>query len=269
MPYNINGYRPTPSWVPYNKFSVMRGGMTKLAFARMAATPAANPYIISEKVPCFDQGQLGSCVANSTCGALEILQGVEGVTITPLSRLFVYWNARSYDHDTNVDQGTFIHNAFDSLMRFGICPESEWPYVEAAVFTQPPTQAYKVASDNEVPLSNFYRIDSTGDQRIADVEMAIRANHPVVFGTQVSQQYESWTGGTNVWQPPTNPAGGHAQCIVGVRRNPDIQFLVRNSWGTGWGDTNYPGHAWFSSAYIAADMTNDLWVPTRVEALVP
>lgn len=269
MPYNINGYRPTPSWVPYNKFGTMRGSITKMALARMAAAPAANPYIISEKVPCFDQMSLGSCVANSTCGALEILQGVEGVAIVPVSRLFVYWNARSYDHDTDKDQGTFIHNAFDSLMRFGICPESEWPYVESAVFTQPPTSAYKIASDNEIPLTNFYRIDSTGNERITDVETAIRANHPVVFGTQISQEYESYPGGNKIWDVPSSSAGGHAQCIVGVRRNPDVQFLVRNSWGTGWGDPQYPGHAWFTANYIAWDETNDLWVPTRVEALVP
>ena len=41
--------------------------------------------------------------------------------------------------------------------------------------------------------------------------------------------------------------GGHAVCIVGYRS--DGRFIVRNSWGTGWGDH---GFGYLAPSYISA-----------------
>ena len=44
---------------------------------------------------------------------------------------------------------------------------------------------------------------------------------------------------------PDTVRGGHAICIVGYRE--DGRFIVRNSWGTGWGDK---GFGYLDPAYI-------------------
>lgn len=46
---------------------------------------------------------------------------------------------------------------------------------------------------------------------------------------------------------PASVLGGHAVCVVGYRR--DGSFIIRNSWGPGWGDH---GFAYASADYVLA-----------------
>jgi C1A family cysteine protease len=225
----------------------------------------SSKYIIPIHTPTYNQLSLSSCVANATVGALEILMGLQG-KITFLSRLFVYWNARVATQDTDKDQGTYIRNAFASLQKLGVCLESTWSYDERNVFSQPPIQAYKEGNDNSI--ESFYKIFSTGNQKLNDIEYAVRSNHPVVFGTPISDELLNYSDARQTLSiPSANIIGGHAMIIVGVRTNSDgtRDFLVRNSWSDNWGAN---GHAWFSDNYIMWDQTTDLWVPTLIPQLV-
>ncbi len=58
-------------------------------------------------------------------------------------------------------------------------------------------------------------------------------------------------GKLNTFQPNT-VRGGHAVCVVGYTT--DNRFIIRNSWGTGWGDK---GFAYASEAYINAGFFNE------------
>jgi C1A family cysteine protease len=218
-----------------------------------------NEYCIPEFTPISNQLDLGSCVANSTADAFEILLGEKTIQ---LSRLFIYWNARNYDKSTNKDNGTYIRNAFASLRDLGVCPESIWDYKEDKVFIQPCLEAYRQANDNKI--TGFYRIDSIENKKIDDVELAIRSNHPVVFGTELSQEFIN-ANKDQVFDIPEKSVGRHAMVIVGVRDNgSSIDFKIRNSWGNSWGDN---GHIWFNESYIKWNETNDLWVPTIIELI--
>ena len=232
---------------------------------RLTVVSTSDEHIINERAPIFDQGRLSSCVANATCGALEILLGLSDSAEPPrLSRLFIYWNARVYTKETNLDEGTYIRDAFDSLRTLGVCLESTWKYNSGMVFAQPNLNSYREGDDNTITA--FYRIGSSGSQRVDDIESAIRSDHPVVFGTNVSKEFQGYSGGNKVWDPPSSSIGGHAMVITGVRINSsgEREFLVRNSWGTNWGDN---GRCWFSEKYIKWDETNDIWVPTLVPVL--
>ena len=55
------------------------------------------------------------------------------------------------------------------------------------------------------------------------------------------------TGGNIDTFMPSTARGGHAICIVGYLTSG--RFIVRNSWGTGWGDK---GFGYVTPAYIAA-----------------
>lgn len=255
----IGGYLKSSGNLNIQEFS------TSNTLNQLASQNTANLYIIpDDNVPIFDQGTINSCVANSSVAALEMLRALNDLSsVKALSRLFVYWNARSVSGMTNEDKGTFIHDAFGSLAKLGICEESIWAYNTSEVFAQPPINAYKEGNDNTI--TNFYQIVSGGKSRCNDIELAIRANHPVVFGTTVGQELESYFGNNDAaFNPPADSLGGHAIIAMGVRTNADgnKDFLIRNSWGNMWG---LGGKAWFSSDYMAWDETNDLFVPTLMK----
>ena len=245
----------------FNSFSAQ---IVKLA--AVASTAPNNQYLIKELTPISNQLDLSSCVANSTCDALEILLGLTG-KVVQLSRLFVYWNARSYIKMTNQDQGSYIKDAFASLTKDGVCPESVWDYKTENVFKQPSIEAYRQASDNTI--TTYYKIKSTGQQRLKDIEIAIRANHPVVFGTGVTKNFCDNKFDPNIVlsAPKQNEIIGlHAMIITGVRTmNNKLQFYIRNSWGESWGTQ---GHAWIDSSYILHPTTDDLWVPTLMNKII-
>lgn len=233
--------------------SFPKNDLTKLA-------SNTNEHYIEEYTPISNQQNLGSCVANATCDALEILLGNERKEVIQLSRLFVYWNARMYTKETNKDQGCFIRNAFDSIKRLGVCKEETWKYDEDNVFAQPPISAYKEGNDNTI--EEFYRINSTDQTRINEIKLAILADHPVVFGTAVSEDFIYNTNPNKVWSKPDKIYGYHAMIIVGFK---DDNFYIRNSWSQNWGDN---GHCWMDKNYLTWSNTTDLYVPTLVPNLV-
>lgn len=77
---------------------------------------------------------------------------------------------------------------------------------------------------------------------------------PILVGLSVDHSWDNATatgGKIDVFQPNT-VRGGHAVAVVGYRT--DGRFIVRNSWGTGWGDH---GFGYVSEAYIAAGFFNE------------
>jgi hypothetical protein len=152
------------------------------------------------------------------------------------------------------DSGAYIRSAFESLTKFGICEELLWPYVPSKVLTSPSFQAQQQARGHKI--HSYYRIKSTGAQRITDTIAALRAYKPVVFGTLIDQEFRGIRTMSPVGIPKGPTIGGHAMVVVGYTHG---NFLVKNSWGTGWGVNGY----WtMSPDYFAWEKTWDIWVPT-------
>jgi len=206
--------------------------------------------------PIEDQGHLGSCVGNGVVGALEFLQLRNGQPLNDLSRLFVYYNSRLMHGDQDKDEGTFIRIAFGTLSSLGTCTEKKWPYDTAKVFVRPSWGSYREAYPHKI--DSYYSIGGTGQTRIDFVKRALRAQHVVVFGMTVDQAYMDYRGGIVAMPGQTRMnSGGHCQVIVGFDDNKQC-WIVRNSWGTWWGDK---GYAYVPYAYLDASEANDFWVP--------
>ncbi len=233
-------------------------GMTKFAGSSLVS--------LEEFTPISNQYEYSSCVSNAWADALEILIGIDRKArgsfepVPQLSRMFLYWNARSRDGLHGMDGGSHIHSAARQLQEIGICPESIWPYTYENLKRTPSLEAFNMASDNTV--SGLYEIQ--GDRGDA-VEVCINCGHPVVLGIAVGQNFME-SNGVDVLGPPRDEKGRHAVIITGVRTWPGGKrtFRLRNSWGDGWG---HKGHCEISEEYLNDSRTNDLWVATRMDDL--
>jgi hypothetical protein len=170
-----------------------------------------------------------------------------------------YYYARAASPgNTQVDSGTQIRCVFDAIRKLGYCPESAWPYDIDTFTFMPGAAAVRAAYDQR---SIYYRITSTGAQRITDICTAVAGDHAVVFGTPVSNSIFN-ADPTKPLGPPIGEeiVGGHAMTVVGYKPGRVagiVDFDIVNSWGEEWGD-----HGYFTMAdtYLAWSETTDLWI---------
>jgi C1A family cysteine protease len=203
----------------------------------------------------YDQGQLGSCTANSIAGALEFdqIKEVEATIFTP-SRLFIYYNERSMEHTVNTDSGAQIRDGIKSVGSIGAPPEADWSYDITKFADRPPTKAF-----TDAPLGKALQY-----QRVAQVlnqmKGCLASGYPFVFGFTVYDSFETDQVATTgvVPMPATTDKvlGGHAVLAVGYD-DKSQRFIVRNSWGPGWG---MKGYFTMPYAYLTdSNLSDDFW----------
>jgi len=209
--------------------------------------------------PVEDQGKLGSCTANALAGALEFLEKKDGIPYQDLSRLFIYYNERLLEHSVRVDSGAMLRDGIKTLAKQGVCPEKKWPYVISKFDRRPPVACYHEAL--EYQITSYERI-LTLDEMLA----CLADGFPFVFGFSVYESFETSevtrTGKVQMPQPEERVLGGHAVMAVGYDET-EKRFIVRNSWGTGWGMN---GYFTMPFAYLAdRGLSNDFWTIRRGE----
>jgi len=185
--------------------------------------------------PRHNQLNSSSCVGNSVVKALEIKRIMKygDPAHVDLSRLAIYYLARELmdPQETLNDKGTFISLAADALRRFGICTEADWPF-DISKITSPPTwRAMRGAYVHKI--SAWYKIKSLGLDRVKDVIDALASGYPVVYGTEVGDNWLQYRGKDPLGLPG-DVLGGHATVLVGWNPSKNI-FIGENSWGIAWG----------------------------------
>jgi len=203
--------------------------------------------------PVEDQGSLGSCTAQALVGALEFLEIKHGVLFKDLSRLFVYYNERVLIGTTRWDSGANLRDGIKTLAKQGVCAEKRWPYILSR-FTRKPTKAcYREGLDHQI--TSYERL-LTLDEMLA----CLAEGNPFVFGFSVYESFETAdvarTGVAVLPAPGERVLGGHAVMAVGYEER-DQRFLVRNSWGTRWGQG---GYFTMPFAYLSdRNLSDDFW----------
>jgi len=217
--------------------------------------------------PVYDQGDLGSCTGNAIAGAIEfdlMKQAAAGGTEKdfPPSRLFIYYNERVMEGDVSDDAGAEIRDGIKSVASQGDCPEPVWPY-DVSQFAVQPTQAAYDAAVQHKALSYLRLFRSQSEEfNVKNLRYCVASlGVPVVFGFTVYESFESDAVATTGVLPMPGPQeaaiGGHAVMVVGYK-HADKQFIIRNSWGTNWGDA---GYFYMPYAYVAdPDLCDDFWI---------
>lgn len=220
--------------------------------------------------PIYDQGQIGSCTANAIGAAHEFNQ-IKQKLVAPSpfvpSRLFIYYNERAIEHSIGSDSGAQIRDGMKSIAKQGVCREDPtWPY-DAEPFPpnklltkKPSAAAYQEAMKYQA--IQYQRVP----QVLSQMKGCLAAGYPFVFGFTVYESFESQQVASNGVVPMPQAGeqvlGGHAVLAVGYDDSQQ-RFIVRNSWGTGWGDK---GHCYMPYLYLNdTQLASDFWTLRLIE----
>jgi C1A family cysteine protease len=209
--------------------------------------------------PVQDQGQEGSCTAFSTTGADWFLRMKEKLPDFRPSEAFTYYGARIYEGTFPDDSGAQVREALRDLVWHGACPEALMPYSDQDCATVPSANAKAAAAQHKV--TQYLRLDGTN---LGQLKACLASGYPFVSGFTVYESFESpaveRTGVVPMPAMSEQVLGGHAVCTVGYD-DASHRFIVRNSWGTGWGMKGY-----FTIPYAywtRRDLSDDFWTLRR------
>jgi len=209
----------------------------------------------------YNQGQLGSCTANAIAAAHQFDQLKQGAKdVFNPSRLFIYYNERAMEGTIDSDAGAMIRDGFKSIAKQGVCKEISWPYDPAKFTKKPLAGCYKEALNHQ--SLQYMRLAQTDKQ----LRGCLGEGFPFVFGIAIYESFESdavaKTGVVPMPKAGEKSLGGHAIMCVGYQ-NAKKRFIIRNSWGPGWGDK---GYFYLPYEYVLNDnLSCDFWTMRSIE----
>ena len=206
-----------------------------------------------QQSPIKNQGSRGTCVSHASLALLEAYEHVPD----DLSEQLVHYRFNEFlDRPQDVDAGlrTTDSPRFLADPDGRACLEAEWPYissqgpindlVEAGEYGPPQAaldnarfgygaNAYKIVPDRGLQGESI--------KNTRYLESLLHQGYDVVIGTWVSWDDKDNDGVLDpVLDSNGNPIGrgGHAMLLVGYNRAEEY-FIVKNSWGRGWGHDGY------------------------------
>lgn len=197
-------------------------------------TPSELPvkFQLDKEIPIYDQGDLGSCTANSGCACYryEYAQLKNTFDTFDPSRLYLYYNTRKIEGSTEEDAGAYIRDVFKALNKDGLCEESLFPYYTDRFATEPSPNCY--INGKKYQTVRYAAVP----QDLNSLKSAVFSGAAISFGFDVykSFMYGSWTEICPIPNPSKEQLlGGHAVTIIGWDDNKKA-FLIQNSWGSDW-----------------------------------
>ncbi|RWR77070.1 senescence-specific cysteine protease SAG39 [Cinnamomum micranthum f. kanehirae] len=205
--------------------------VTSFMYENVTAVPASMDWRKKGAVtPIKNQGQCGSCWAFSAVAA------VEGITKLSTGKLLSLSEQELVDCDTSgVDQGCaggLMDDAFLLIQHNqGLTTEANYPYVgtdDSCNTKESANHAAKITGHEDVPANSENAL------------LKAVANQPVSVAIDASGfDFQFYSSGVFTGQCGTSLDHGVAAVGYGATANGTKYWLVKNSWGTGWGENGY------------------------------
>ena len=201
-----------------------------------------------------NQGSTGSCVGWAAADSVLRWHFVKASRLPQdqlLSPRFVWMAAKETDEFVSrptsfiESEGTSLKAALDVARKYGSVPDSVLPFGSGKLYPDDAEVFYATAA--QWKIASYFNLHSN----LANWRAWLATRGPILtrLGVDATWDNATTTGGTlDVYQPDT-VRGGHAIALVGYTHD---GFIVRNSWGTDWGDE---GFAYASLAYAQAAFT--------------
>ncbi len=229
--------------------SIAAGASPALA---AAAPPPASFDMRKSWWTINQQEKTGSCVGWATADGVGRFHMQKKGKITQsqmLSPRFVWMGSKETDTITNrpesfiEEAGTTLKAAMDVARKYGFALESDLPFhIDTTMYSGSEDEFY--ASCAQRKIASYFNLH----KNLSEWKAWLFSNGPILVGFSVDASWDH--AGTNAGKidtfQPSTTRGGHAVAVVGYKA--DGRFIVRNSWGTGWGDK---GFGYVSATYIA------------------
>jgi len=221
--------------------------------------------------PVDDQGMLGSCTAHAGVGLIEYYEKKAFGKFIKASRLFLYKVTRNL-MKAKGDTGAFLRTTIGAIVLFGVPPEEYWQYTddEKRFDEEPPAFCYAFAQNYQA--ITYFRHDAPGARKndiLASIKTHLAQGHPAMFGFSVYSSIRESEKDGKIPFPSQGEKflGGHAIVAVGYSDGIEITnpyngnktvgaLLIRNSWGTKWGEN---GYGWLPYEYVLKGLAQDFW----------
>lgn len=227
------------------------------ALAANAVAPlAALPASVDLRAAWWDIGNqesTGSCVGWSSTDGIARYHLVKAGKLdakVKLSPRFTWMASKETDTLTSLPEtmiegaGTTLKAAMDILRNYGPVPETLLPFhITTNMYLGNEKTFFATAATRKI--ASYVNLQ----RNTANWRSWLATHGPILVGLNVDHAWDNATatqGIIDTFQPGT-VRGGHAVCAVGYRA--DGRIIIRNSWGTAWGDK---GFAYVSEAYINA-----------------
>jgi C1A family cysteine protease len=199
-----------------------------------------------------DQEQTGSCVGWATADGVVRWHMVQAGRLAKdklLSPRHVWMASKETDALTALPEtfleeaGTMTKAAMKVARNFGVALETDLPFhIDTTMYTGSEDTFYTRCAKHRIASYHNLRHDLTAWKHW------LAEQGPILVALLVDGSWDNAgsNGGKIDTFDPTTVRGGHAVSVVGYRA--DGRFIVRNSWGTTWGDK---GFGYVSAGYIA------------------